>query len=245
MPRIPRGLMDTSFFHVMCQGINKEYIFDNKKDIMMYKNLVRKYKKNNIEIIAYCIMNNHVHLLIYTNEVDSLTQFMHKINTIYGIYYNKTHNRVGYVFRDRFKSESIKSGYHLKNCIDYIHLNPVKAKICTKPQLYMHSSYNEYIGKKYIITDNAIRLAFGDEKVDYEIGDVEEEFIEVGNNYEKCKRIIENFTAKSQMTIEEIIKSKEYLKELVRILNKENKISYRIIEFEIGIKKDRLRRLIM
>ena len=70
---------------------------------------------------------------------------MHKVNTLYAIYFNKKYNRVGYVFRDRYKSQAIYSEKQLYTCINYIHYNPVKAGICKIASEYEYSSYNEYI----------------------------------------------------------------------------------------------------
>lgn len=97
MPRLPRNNIKTSYFHVMVQGIDKEYIFNRKIDIKYYISILYELKDElNIKIIAYCIMNNHAHLLIHTNDVSNLTKYMHKTNTKYAIYYNKIHDRVGY-----------------------------------------------------------------------------------------------------------------------------------------------------
>ena len=106
MPRFPRSYIKTSFFHVMVQGINKSYIFEEPENIKYYISTMHKLsKEQEIEIIAYCIMNNHAHMLIKTEQLKELSKYMQRLNTRYGKYYNKKHNRVGYVFRDRYKSE--------------------------------------------------------------------------------------------------------------------------------------------
>ena len=111
MPRFPRSYIKTSFFHVMVQGINKSYIFEEPENIKYYISTMHKLsKEQEIEIIAYCIMNNHAHMLIKTEQLKELSKYMQRLNTRYGKYYNKKHNRVGYVFRDRYKSEGIYTG---------------------------------------------------------------------------------------------------------------------------------------
>ena len=129
----------------MVQGINKENIFYQEIYIKKYlKFLKENQEKNNIKTIAYCIMKNHAHLLIKATKIQELSNFMHKINGNYARYYNYMENRVGYVFRDRFKSQPIMSEKQLYNCIRYIHLNPVKAKIVENPEQYKYSSYRIY-----------------------------------------------------------------------------------------------------
>ena len=99
MPRISRSLIGSAFIHNMVQGINKEYIFENEKYKEKYLNLIEKYsKKYGILMVAYCIMDNHAHLLTYSENIERISQFMKDINSEYAMYYNKIRNRVGYVF---------------------------------------------------------------------------------------------------------------------------------------------------
>ncbi len=224
MPRLPRNNIKTSYFHVMVQGIDKEYIFNRKIDIKYYISILYELKDElNIKIIAYCIMNNHAHLLIHTNDVSNLTKYMHKTNTKYAIYYNKIHDRVGYVFRNRFKSEGIYSERQLYNCISYIYNNPVKAKICRTPEEYPYSNSKYYKG---IIEENNLYSFLGmDNDKDY-------------------KKIIKTYLIENNMKKEELIKHKESLKELIVILRKNNKISFRKMEEELEISRETLRKLI-
>ena len=84
MPRIARNCLDTSFFHVMVQGINKEYIFKNNQYINRYLQLLKeKLNREKLEIIAYCIMNNHAHLLIQVGDIKELSKYMQKVNSTY------------------------------------------------------------------------------------------------------------------------------------------------------------------
>ena len=134
MPRYPRNYIKTCFFHVITQGIEKTYIFESEEDIEFY--LVKMYSLNQeceIKIIAYCIMNNHAHILLETSKVENLAKFMQRLNTAYAKYYNKKYSRVGYVFRNRYRSEGIYNEKYLYNCIKYIHYNPVKAGMCKHP----------------------------------------------------------------------------------------------------------------
>lgn len=157
MPRFPRNYIKTSFFHIMTQGINKSYIFSKEDDIKYYISSMYKLKEEHeVKIISYCIMNNHAHILIETNTLKELSKYMQRLNTKYAKYYNKKYNRVGYVFRDRYKSEGIYSDEHLYNCIKYIYDNPVKAGICKKPEDYAYSNYKKIdieLNEKYRFID--------------------------------------------------------------------------------------------
>ena len=137
-----RKNLNTSFFHVMIQGINKESIFKTENYIRRYLKILEKtQKERKVEIIAYCIMNNHAHLLIRTDNIEELSKFMQKTNGMYAQYYNFMQERVGYVFRDRYKTQPIMSQRQLIQCIKYIHQNPVKAGLVKDAGKYKFSSY--------------------------------------------------------------------------------------------------------
>ena len=133
MPRFPRNYIKTTAFHVITQGINRSYIFENPEDIKYYIKVMYKLNEQcKIKIVAYCIMNNHAHILIETDKINNLSKYMQRLNTIYAKYYNKKYSRVGYVFRDRYKSEGIYSEEHLYNCIKYIYDNAKCEKFIEK-----------------------------------------------------------------------------------------------------------------
>lgn len=163
MPRYSRQNLKSFYKHVMCQGIEKQYIFGEEKYIKKYKEIIlEKLQDSLVTILGYCIMHNHSHLLIHSETPDEISKFMQKVNTTYSMYYNKVNNRVGYVFRNRFKSQEILNQGQLYTCLRYIHNNPVKAQITKTKQEYKHSSYNEFISGKYeIINDKSIEILFG------------------------------------------------------------------------------------
>ena len=157
MPRFPRTYIKTIFFHIITQGINKSYIFERSEDIKFYLRMMKKLsKEQEVKILAYCVMNNHTHMLVKTNQTEKMSKFMQRLNTTYGIYYNQKYNRVGYVFRNRYKSEGIYNEKHLYNCVRYIYNNPVKAGICSQAKEYQYSNYKELNSKYKEINENLI-----------------------------------------------------------------------------------------
>ena len=150
MARTARNKYNVSFFHVIVQGINKEYIFNEERYIYQYLKLLNQYESEyNIIILAYCIMNNHAHLLLRTEKIQNMSKFMQTVNTKYAKYYNyMNEGRVGYVFRDRFLSEPIFDKRYLIKCIHYIHQNPVKALIVERAEDYQYSSLKQYLNEK-------------------------------------------------------------------------------------------------
>lgn len=165
MPRVSRKNLISNYFHIMVQGINKEYIFNSEQNKYKYKKIIKEnlllMQNNAPNILSYCLMDNHSHFLFHSQDFKNLSNFMHQINMHYSMYYNKLNNRVGYVFRDRFKVQEINDMEQLYNCLRYIHNNPVKAKICNSMSDYKFSSYNEFLDSKEIITSKSIELLFG------------------------------------------------------------------------------------
>lgn len=191
MPRHARKGLNASFFHVMCQGINKEYIFEMDSFKNMYLYLMKKHiNKVELDVICYCIMDNHVHILIHTDDIRQLSKYMKCINTEYANFYNLKKERVGFVFRDRFKSQYIYDEKYLMQCSKYIHMNPVKAGIVENCGDYKYSSYNELkkgtlLGKTsfyysvFIDATEKIENCSDFIDIDYDIDKVIDEYIEI------------------------------------------------------------------
>ena len=223
MPRIARKNSNSNFYHIIVQGINKEYIFNKPEFIEKYRQIIlNKKEKSNITILAYCIMNNHTHFLIFSERIEYLSKFMQKVNTSYSQYYNKIHKRVGYVFRDRYYSQDILNQKHLYSCIKYIHNNPVKANICNFMDQYKYSSYNEFLNEKIIIDDESIRLLFGkskDYKKDFHlIHNIinSEDFIFKDIKDKKINEFIKDVEKRYNKNIKELINDKNILKQIIQ-----------------------------
>ena len=161
MPRKSRKLLNDKICHNIVQGIHKEYIFKEDDDKEKYLSLLRKYYRDyEIDIISYCIMDNHTHLILYSDNIKNISDFMGRVNSIYAMDYNKKYNRVGYVFRDRFKSILILTREQLYFCIKYIHMNPVKAEIVENESEYKYSSYNDYLNKSGFLNQRILDFLF-------------------------------------------------------------------------------------
>jgi REP element-mobilizing transposase RayT/phage antirepressor YoqD-like protein len=152
MARTARKHLDGKYFHVMVQGIAKENIFpdDNSKGYYL-RCLDKSADKKSISILGFCVMDNHTHLLLTAENISVIAQYMKIVNSEYARYYNNENDRVGYVFRDRFKSEVIQDVKYLIHCLVYIHNNPVKAHVVKRAEEYRYSSYTNYLTKRGIV----------------------------------------------------------------------------------------------
>ncbi|MGI5822599.1 MAG: transposase [Dethiobacteria bacterium] len=138
----------TGYYHAMMRGNNREAIFYKNSEKRLFLELLQQQVDDkNISLAAYCLMDNHVHLLI-CSSLQEMSEAIKWINIKFAGNYNYKYQRVGHVFQGRFRSEIIDTERYFLQAMRYIHNNPVKAKIVKKAQSYEWSSYNSYIGHK-------------------------------------------------------------------------------------------------
>lgn len=245
--RKPRFYYEANFYHVMVQGDEKKYIFQsykNKQKYLYY--LKRNAFRNDIEIIAYCIMDNHAHVLLFCPEIARISKMMSESNTSFGIYYSKERKNIGHVFRERYRSESIYTKEHLINCIKYIHNNPVKAEICENPEQYGFSSYryfdklSDIIKEKINLSDEEIKNILEDSSTITRFLDDEYSKDDINLAYEEIKKEI-NYDENDDNSIGQMfLKLKEQCRindtEIANLLNMKRTTMYSKLK-RIGVKK--------
>jgi putative transposase len=151
-------------YHVTVRGNRRNDIFRDKEDFEYYLNTIEEslfyYIQFNYKIICYCLMDNHVHLMIKT-DIEPLGKLMGRISASYTRNFNKKYNYIGHLFQDRYFSELIKSDEQMLETSRYVHLNPVRANMVEKAGEYIWSSYNIIIGnKKEKIIDSSLILNY-------------------------------------------------------------------------------------
>lgn len=155
MPRTRRLLLSQSYYHIMTRGNNRNIVFKCDEDYLYYLDLVLKYKiEHPFDLYHYCLMPNHVHMLVKTNKASDFSTFMKRINLAYFHHYNQEYSWVGHFWQDRFKSQAVGKDAYFIQCGKYIELNPVRKGIAEKPEDYKYSSYEYYAQGKpnYLIT---------------------------------------------------------------------------------------------
>jgi putative transposase len=132
--------VNDSYYHVYNRGLNKQPIFKDDYDYSVFLNLLKRYLSNKvvkdkvgreydslngrIELLAFCLMPNHFHLLIYQNDEAAMTALLRRISTAYSAYFNKKYKRSGPLFQERFKANRISKDEYLTHISRYIHMNP-------------------------------------------------------------------------------------------------------------------------
>lgn len=150
MPRCARVKSESGFYHVIAKGSGGQNLFEGAYDHRAFLELLAKAcEKGGVHVIAYCLMSNHVHLLLEDAE-GRLGEVMKSVLTGYAQRFNKLGDRVGHVFQQRFKSQPIEDEGYLLRAIRYIHNNPAKAGICAARD-YPWSSYHEYVGVPVLV----------------------------------------------------------------------------------------------
>ena len=246
MSRIARNQMETTFFHNMTQGINKEYIFEENRCKKKYIELLQKEANElNINLIAFTIMDNHAHILLHTENISNMSKFMKTINEKFAMYYNYINKRVGIVFRNRYKSQPILSEKQLLNCIRYIFNNPVRAKIVLSPEQYIYSNFKDFqvsqiseISLDKIYKDINNSIDFPNAKNEKII--TEAEFIDTFEDTEIfIKELIKNYEKENDLMIG---KNTEEMKKIVQYVKKNTNISHKFLADILHISKTTISR---
>ena len=187
--------LENGHYHIYNRGIDKRIIFLDEQDYRVFLHLLKVllsppslsdkhplteitgfnpvrlrpildtlYKE--VDLLAYCLMPNHFHLLIKQQPIKAMEQFMRRLTISYGMYFNKKYKRVGHVFQDKFKAVNTKSNEQLMWSSSYIHMDPVKDKLVKHPSEYLWSSYNDFASNRnlLIVTKDLLTETFGDQK---------------------------------------------------------------------------------
>jgi putative transposase len=162
-----------SYYHVYFRGSNKSKIFRDSSDYEKMLQLFSRYLSlkeaknsagvsfpnysNRVELIAFCLMPNHVHLFIYQHQQGAMAEFMRSVLTSYSMYFNKKYKRTGPLFESRYKASLITNDAYFQHVSRYIHLNPRQWKTYEYSSLpyYLHQVTDEWIVPRKIMDDFA------------------------------------------------------------------------------------------
>jgi len=145
MPRRQVSFFVGGYYHIYNRGNNHEAIFFERENFLFFLRQLRKYfLRDAVEIIAYCLIPNHYHLLIH-RKTDALADILQRFTLSYSKAIGKRYNRVGTLFQGPFKAILVEKEEYLLELSRYIHLNPVKAGLVTHAEDWEFSSSRDYI----------------------------------------------------------------------------------------------------
>jgi putative transposase len=173
MPRAARVVLPNYPHHIVQRGHNRSVVFAEDNDFLFYLNTLAEWKaKLGLKVYAYCLMTNHVHLVVDPGDSPaSLGLLIKRLAARYTRYINKIEERTGTVWEGRYKSSPIDTDEYLLVCCRYVELNPERARMAKAPHEYRWSSYNEKIGrrKRYLVDEDPAYRALGRTRREREI----------------------------------------------------------------------------
>ena len=139
----PRKECESEIYHVISRGTGRQLVFEDNEDRNFFIDLLVRYAgKASVEIYAWCLMGNHIHLLLHA-PMARISECMKRLCGQYAQRFNTRHGRVGHLFQARFRSEPVADDPYLITVVSYIHYNPQRSNLASQ-ETYRWSSYGEY-----------------------------------------------------------------------------------------------------
>ena len=164
MVRQKRHHQDWNVYHVIIRCNNKQMLLRRKEVKMMLMGSFGKYQQRiGFKIYGFVVMDNHAHWLIQVQVKYGLSSVMQRILLSFGRYYREQNKFVGHFWQDRYKSVGITTDHAMREVINYVHENPVKARMVERREDYVYSSAYKYLNGKNDIIDRALKVTkYGD-----------------------------------------------------------------------------------
>jgi len=237
--RKPRAKSNSGIYHIILRGINRQSIFEDNQDRGKFIQDLVKYKEiSQCRIFAYCLMDNHVHLLLQETQ-EPVSMLIQRVSSSYVIWYNRKHERCGHLFQERFKSEVIETDAYFLTVLRYIHQNPVKAKIVRDIADYKWSSYNAYINGEHSISKEYALNMFSDNTetaIDRFVHFIQEA------NCDSCLEIPENKVNVSDDELRKMIRG-QFGIDAMKISNEMREKQDQVLRFIKGIDGTKIRQI--
>ncbi len=147
MSRMQRLIINNASYHIVVRGNQKQITFIEEDDFAKYLDLLRHYKREyGFKLYGYCLMPNHVHLILEVEDGIDLSKIMQGLNQAYTLWFNKKYEKVGHLWQGRYKSMVIQKNKYMLDCLEYVELNPIRANISKSPFDYPWSSWKARLG---------------------------------------------------------------------------------------------------
>jgi len=147
MPQEKTEIIPGYFYHIYNRAIDGSLLFREKENYLLFILKIKKYLLPESDILAYCLMPNHYHLLVKVRK-GKFPRAMQKLALSYVVSFNRKYQRKGHLFKGRYQKKHIQQITYLLHLSRYIHINPLRADLVINPEDWLFSSYSEYIGKR-------------------------------------------------------------------------------------------------
>ena len=147
------------FYHIYNRGNNRAPIFLESENYFFFIQRLHKYfSKGPIDLLAYCLMPNHFHLLVTFQYPVDFSNLMRSFSSSYAKSFNRFYNRTGHLFEGDYQAKVIEKESYLRNVICYIHLNPCFAGLASQPEDWQYSDYRQWLKDQPASGDHSIQL---------------------------------------------------------------------------------------
>ena len=227
MPRIARKKSESKIYHIMIRGIDQQNIFHDEADYEKFIAILSKYQKMAYyDLFAYCLMGNHVHILIREGK-EALSNSIKRIGVSYVSWYNWQYQRKGPLFQGRYKSEPVEDDSYFLTVLRYIHQNPLKAGLTEDITDYPWSSYIEYLNPPKIVNIEYTLQMFDSNK-----HQAIERFKKFNQetNHDQCLEVAKTIATLSDKVIRQLV-AKNFLIELATLKNNDTVTRDKVLKF--------------
>lgn len=246
MPRRARKQSQSGYYHIIVRGNGKQILFEEDADRVNFLSTLARYSREaGIMICAYCLMENHVHLLVHDSD-NNITGMMKKIGISYSEYFNRKYDRTGHLFQGRFLSEPVETEHYLLTVFRYILRNPEKAGLC-KVSEYPWSSYMLYGDSSSFVDTSMLQGLIGDMEAyrTFVSGDLVDECMEFETRVHDdswALSVIRHYLHSENGTILQSYSKRQRDEAIMDLLNKG--LSRRQLERLTGISKGAIQRIV-
>ncbi len=246
MTRIARGSIfnDAKHFLVLTDGLPGLDVFrePNMKNFYLVT-VEEKAKETGVSVLAYCVMQNHSHLVITSDDVQNISEFMRRVNTTYAKFFNRIKGRSGYVFYGRYECDALKTPDEILGAIYFVHNNPVKARVAVNSGEYLYSSAKDYLNQLSFIDYKELKRLFKKvpELSSYGGGAQEYRFKEA-KPYENCDDVLMDLIRRFNITDKAALQDPELLKTVIYELQTRSGVSLRDVAVLVGLDREKIRR---
>jgi putative transposase len=165
LPRKARKKSSSGIYHIIMRGINQQIIFEDDEDKRKYLGILKRCKEiSGFELYSYCLMDNHIHLLVKETD-EPISKVIMRISSSYVYWYNLKYGRCGHLFQERYKSENVEDTRYFLTVLRYIHQNPLKAGLAKSVWDSKWTSVHEYVQRASMVDiDKGLNLFSRDRK---------------------------------------------------------------------------------
>ena len=256
MPRQARQRSEKGIHHIVVQGKRGGSVFALAEDKELYLDTVLKYRdKTGMGLYAFCILDNHAHLVLRETEEEDVSSFMRRVGVSFAYWFRKQHsaqNQMAEIFRGRYMSETLDSEQEVLETVRYIHQEPVRLGLVSRMEEYFWSSYRLYLKPGRMIDRRLVMdsLHFSGGYTEYMQAETSGHFLEevpmkYGRTEEEARAIVQRCMEEAQIgSLEEFATmDEEAQKEFLRVLRFREEISIQQISRITGVNRGIIQRL--